>query len=57
MTPSELRATYRAMGLTQQALADRLGVTVRAVRFWEQGERPIPKWLALALRGIDAPKD
>lgn len=54
MTPSELRQTRKAKGLTQQALADYLGFTVRAVKFWEAGERPIPKWLALALKGIDA---
>lgn len=34
--PREVR---RELGLTQQQLADRIGVTVKAVQHWEQGVR------------------
>ena len=32
----------RAMGVTQQSLADRVGVDRLTVRRWEAGTRPIP---------------
>lgn len=34
--PREVR---RELGLTQRELADRIGVTVKAVQHWEQGIR------------------
>jgi DNA-binding XRE family transcriptional regulator len=39
MTPEHLRATRRAAGVTQAALAATLGVTADAVRRWESGAR------------------
>jgi DNA-binding transcriptional regulator YiaG len=41
MTPSEIRTLRAALGLTQQALANRMGVTVTTVSRWEQGVRPL----------------
>jgi putative transcriptional regulator len=39
-TPSEIRAVRRfGLGLTQAAMADRLGVSCRIVQAWEYGER------------------
>jgi transcriptional regulator with XRE-family HTH domain len=36
-------------GLTEQALAARLGVTYRAIQAWEKDERPVRRaWLKLA---------
>ena len=41
----------RRLGLSQPRLASELGVSVSAVRSWEQGWRniPMPVWLALQL--------
>jgi len=41
MAPDELRDLRAAAGLTQQALADRLGVKRLTVSQWEQGRRAI----------------
>lgn len=43
MTPADLRALRAALGLTQLQLADRLGVSVDAIRHWEHGRRSIPE--------------
>ncbi len=50
MTPTQLRAALKRLGLTQVAAAKRLGVTPRAVRFWVAGTYPIPEAVALLLR-------
>ncbi len=42
MTPTQFKKTRENLGLSQAALAERLGVTVHAVRKWEQGQRAIP---------------
>ena len=43
MTPSDLRATRHALGLSAAGLATLLGVQDgRTVRRWEAGEREIP---------------
>ena len=39
MTPAEIRETRKRIGWSQQALADALGVSVRAVKHWEAGSR------------------
>ena len=44
MTPNELKATIRLLGLTQQALADRLGIQRNTVVRWLMGVNPIPEW-------------
>jgi hypothetical protein len=47
----EVRALVRATGLTQGAIAERLGVTDRVLRYWQSGDeaRPIGwlEWAAL----------
>lgn len=45
MTPAELRDWRRARNLTQAALADIAGVSVRQVKRWEAGISPVPKLL------------
>ena len=44
MTPAEFKAIRRALGLSCQGMADRLGVASgRTVRRWEAGTREIPR--------------
>jgi transcriptional regulator with XRE-family HTH domain len=47
MTPDQLREWRAALGLTQAAAGARLGVTGRAVRRWEAGDRKIPRTVAI----------
>jgi predicted transcriptional regulator len=42
MTPSDLKQARMLAQLTQQALANLLGVNIRTVRRWEAGECRIP---------------
>lgn len=55
MTPNELRARRQALGLSQKALAERLGVPQATVSRWETGHHRIehPRLLALALDALD----
>lgn len=56
MTPANFRAIRNALGLTQGALALRLGVGRRIVQYWESGERTIPETVARIMRvSIDDP--
>lgn len=53
MTGRELRAARESLGLSQQALADGLGVEVRSVHRWEHSELPArfsPEAARLVLR-------
>lgn len=52
-SPAEIRAVRRlALQITQQALADRLGVTRRTVAHWECGTHAmsLPTWRAITRR-------
>ena len=42
MTSEELKAAREELGWTQSALASALGVTPRAVKYYEAGQRAIP---------------
>lgn len=42
MTAQELREAREELGWTQSALASALGVTLRAVQYYEVGKRPVP---------------
>jgi DNA-binding transcriptional regulator YiaG len=57
LTPEVIRTLRRALGPSREAFAERLGVSVNAVRDWEQGRhRPrLPQRLALkaALRDFE----
>ena len=53
MTPEQLRLWRWSHNLTQQALADFLGVKVLAVARWEAGSRTPPQYLRLALERIE----
>ena len=42
-SPADIRAARRAFGLTQSQAGALCGVTDRAWRYWERGEREMPK--------------
>jgi len=55
MTPAELQATRKRLGLSQDALGKLLGVPQNTISRWELGLVPIarPAMLARALRDIE----
>ena len=42
------------VGLTQQQLADRMGVNLSAVKKWEGGHRKLPPYIGLVMAAIEA---
>ncbi len=42
MTPEQIKEERSRLGLTINQMADRLGVTPRAVSYYESGQRAIP---------------
>jgi transcriptional regulator with XRE-family HTH domain len=55
LTGRELRRRRLRLGLTQQALATRLGMSRNTITRYERGFLPvIPKYVALAVRGLEA---
>lgn len=61
MTGAELKAARAELGWTQSALASAIGTTLRAVQYYEAGQRPVPgpvqKLVAMTLdlaRKLDA---
>lgn len=52
MTPAELRAIRRQLGLTQTELAERIGVHLRSVQKWEGSEREISRPVAMLIEAI-----
>lgn len=52
MTPEELTAWRREMGVSQARLAQELGVSQRIVGYWETDTHPTPPLLRPALQGI-----
>lgn len=49
MTPTDLRTTLRALGLTDRGLGLVVGVTARTVRRWKAGTQDIPLRAVAAL--------
>jgi transcriptional regulator with XRE-family HTH domain len=54
MTSDAFRDIRKAMGLTQQGLADLMGVTQATVSRWESGELDIDVRTATTLRSLQA---
>ena len=52
MTASAFQAARHALGMTIEALAERLGVEPRTVRRWQSGERKVSRQAVEALRGL-----
>ena len=57
MTPAELLTMRQDAGLSQQALANLLGVHVVTVSRWERGVRAIPPYLQPACATLIARKE
>ena len=53
MTRRELRRWLETHKMTQVALASHLGVHRVTVATWLNGKYPIPKWVRLALDGLN----
>ncbi|HEV7683137.1 MAG TPA: helix-turn-helix transcriptional regulator [Pyrinomonadaceae bacterium] len=53
MMGAKLRERRRALGLSQQSLADKLEVSRNTVARWERDEFPNPGFLHLALKWIE----
>ena len=43
--------------LSQAALAERSGLSVRSIQNWEQGHRPVPPWCWRSARAIGVPAE
>jgi DNA-binding transcriptional regulator YiaG len=54
MTPEQLKQARLALGLTQQGLADRLGIKLAKLRNWEQGRNAVSDEGATAIRWLVA---
>ena len=64
MTPAVFKESRKRIGLTQSALADRLGVTLRQVQNLESGHSPIKglhelslRWIAMDEAHLDLPHE
>jgi len=56
VTADELRKLRKRAGLTQAALAERLGLTANAVARWEQQVRSISEPMARLIRMVLEPR-
>ena len=52
MTPVQLKEARQALGLTQQGLADRLGIKLAKLRNWEQGRNAVSDEAVTAIRWL-----
>jgi DNA-binding transcriptional regulator YiaG len=53
MTPDELRARRKRLGLSQPETARALQVPLGTLRNWEQGHRRIPDVVDVALEAVE----
>jgi len=49
MTAEEFKAERQRLGLSQNAMAKRIGVSLHAVYYYESGKRKVPEPVALLL--------
>ena len=56
MKPEDLITWRQNHGLTQIALAEKLGVTKACISRWESGRRTVPAFLHLALKCLKVKK-
>lgn len=53
LTPETLKAWRKDWGVSQERLAELLGIHRVSVAHWETGRHPIPAYLHLALRELE----
>lgn len=53
MTPAEFKVVRESLGLTAQFLATRFSVSLRSIRNWEDGTRPIPAGVVEELLALE----
>lgn len=53
MDNKALKDCRAKLALTQQAIAAELGISRRFYIYMEQGERPIPRYIALACKALE----
>jgi len=51
-TGAMIRFARKALGMTQVDFAGALGTTPESVSRWERDERPMEKWLPVAVKGL-----
>lgn len=56
MTARQLKQARQQLGLTQQGMADKLGVKLAKIRNWEQGRNAISDEGATAIKWLVAGK-
>lgn len=56
MTAEQIKQARQSLGLTQQGLADKLGIKLAKLRNWEQGRNSISDEGATAIRWLLAGK-
>lgn len=54
MTGEQLQTKRLDLGLTQKALAEKLGVAPNTVARWESERLAVPAYVGLALKGLEA---
>ena len=52
MTHEQFKQARQALGLSQEAMGDVLGLTSRQIRRYEVGEYPVPKTVALVVQSM-----
>ena len=52
MTKEQLKQARQQFGLTQQGLADKLGIKLAKLRNWEQGRNSVSDEAATAIRWL-----
>lgn len=45
MTPLQLKKHRLKLGFSQSQYAGEIGASIDGYQKWEQGKRPVPKWL------------
>ena len=52
MNSSQLKQARQSLGLTQQGLADKLGINLAKLRNWEQGRNAVSDEAVTAIRWL-----
>ena len=52
LKPAELRRLRLRLGLTQEQMAERLGLSERTLRRYETGRKRVPRWLERLARSL-----